>query len=189
MRAKITLFIVFGVLAITQAHADTVNLSLDPADWTDYAANTSYSKATIGGNLRFTSHAYRGTVQVKTAYNFNWQNATLQYKWRINGNGSYCWTGAAPQGWWTLGTNLTTGWSWYSILVVDNRWIYAEMTVHPDKTLSYDYSYDGYGQGGINHGAFALNDTQWDSLTDTFSINLLLTIIEPAHILNLPRCG
>ncbi|MBN1763785.1 MAG: hypothetical protein JW860_00880 [Sedimentisphaerales bacterium] len=176
MRTKITLFIIcLSAFAFTQTYAEVINLSLDPADWNDYAANTSYSKTTTPeGNLRFTSHAYRGSMQVKTAYTFNLQNATLQYKWRINGMGTYCWTGAAPQGWWTLGNNLTTGWSWAGSIVVSvNTWIYAEMTVHPDRTLSYDYSYTGYGQGGINHGSFALNDTQWDSMADTFFHKLL----------------
>lgn len=174
MKKNVALFIVFTFLAITQASAEVIDLSLDPAHWIDYSSNTSYSKTTTADGLRFTCHGYRRTMQVRTAYTFNLQNATLQYKWRISGLGAYCWTGDAPGSIYKMGPNLTTHHSWAgSIVVPDNAWIYTEVNVNPDKTWNYDYSYTGYGNGGISHGGGVLSAALWDSMADTFLHKLL----------------
>ena len=177
MRTKITLFIIaLSGLVVTQAHAGEVNLSLNPADWDDYTTGgSSYAKSTTPeGYLRFTCQVRRGWIRPKTAYTFNLQNATLRYKWRLNGLGQYCWTGDGPRGFGQMGPNLTTHHSFAgSIVISSNTWIYTQIIVNPDKSWSYSYSYTGYGEASFSQGGAVLNDTQWGNMAEAYLHKLI----------------
>ena len=155
-----------------QIFASNVNISLNPEDWSEYRTYTDpYTKTTTPeGYLRVTSNKYRGNVNLKSDTIFNLQNATLRYKWLVNNGSVYGATGDGPNGISTLARPFfSTHHSWAgSIIINSNTWIYTEVIVNPDKTWSYDYSYTGYGEGGISHGSSTASDTIWEAFGECF---------------------
>lgn len=165
-------FLVLGGILVNFTHAGQVNISLHPNDWSDYGIVTASRSLTqtTEGYLRATCNQYRGYISYRSNEEHNLQGAIVRYKWRLNCGGNYCWTKdgvypysrMAPQ-------NLTTHHSWAgSLLISTNTWIYTELRFNLDRTWSADYSYSGYGKGGLTQNSGTITDTAWDSLASSF---------------------
>jgi hypothetical protein len=157
--------------------AARTDISLNPADWIDNGTVTSPRtlSQTPEGYLRATCNAYRGHIYYRTRNTFNAQGATVRYKWRANCGGQYCWTQDGAYPWSRMSTySFSTNHSWSSSIVIStNVWIYTEIHFNINRTWSADYSYSGYGLGGINHNSGTITETNWALLANSFISKLL----------------
>lgn len=163
-----TICIIFSGFVV----AGRVDISLDPTDWID---NGSVSGArtltqTGQGYLRATCNTYRGSIQYRTKDSYNLQGAVVRYQWRVNCGDNYCWTYDGCSPWGRMSSQaLTTHHSWASSIVIStNTWIYTEVRFNIDRTWSANYSYNGYGQGGINTNSGTITESNWDLLANSF---------------------
>lgn len=146
-------------------------ISLDPAEWR--MIGTSYAGVLTQipeGGLRVTCNSYRGYISYGSPQLYNFQGSVVRYKWRMYCGGQYAWTQDAVYPYSKMATqNLTTHHSWASSIVISsNVWIYTELRFNEDRTWTSDYSYTGYGQGGINHNSGAITDAAWDLLANSY---------------------
>ncbi|MDD5007767.1 MAG: beta-propeller fold lactonase family protein [Syntrophorhabdaceae bacterium] len=157
----------------------TINISLLPADWIEdttygWVSDNYYKETTGTGSLRVVRTAvgggFGGGVNLRTDGTYNFQDSIFRYKWRMNGQGSYAATWNGPgAGFWGLGGNITTGWSYAGSLLVDSdQWIYTELQINSDLSYTVDLSYTGYGLGGIYHTAGTLAQSSYDALNNTW---------------------
>jgi hypothetical protein len=163
-----TICIIFSGFVV----AGRVDISLDPTDWID---NGSVSGArtltqTGQGYLRATCNTYRGSIHYRTKDSYNLQGAVVRYQWRVNCGDNYCWTYDGCSPWGRMSSQaLTTHHSWASSIVIStNIWIYTEVRFNIDRTWSANYSYNGYGQGGINTNSGTITESNWDLLANSF---------------------
>lgn len=168
---------VFVILFVFSAYGERVDISLDPAHWMDYGTVTSPRTLTqtAEGYLRATCNTSNGSIYYRTVNTYNFQGATVRYKWRVNCGGNYCWTQDGCYPWGRMATqNLTTNHSWISSIVIStNVWIYTEVRFNTNRTWSINYSYSGYGEGGINSNAGTITETNWNLLANSFIHKLL----------------
>lgn len=154
-----------------------VDISLNPADWMDNGTVTSARALTQAaeGYLRATCNTYRGHINYRTKDTFNFQGATIRYKWRANCAGNYSWTQDGAYPWGRMSTYaLSTNHSWASSIVISsNTWIYTEIKFNDNRTWSGDYSYTGYGNGGINHNSGTITEANWELLAASFLSKLI----------------
>jgi hypothetical protein len=165
-------FLVGGWLFINIASAARTNISLLASDWTENGTNTSARalSQTPEGYLRATCNTYRGYINYRTKATFNLQGATVRYKWRVNCASQYCWNQDGCYPWGRMSTYaLSTNHSYNSSIVIStNTWIFTEIYFNTNRTWSADYSYSGYGLGGINHNSGTIVDANWNLLATSF---------------------
>ena len=170
------------VISIT-ANAEIINLSLNPAGWnrpaqwyngTNYNDTQATITQTAEGYLQVTQLTTLGGsnfgLRLVTNASYDFQNATLQYKWLANGMGKY----SA----YTSGINglteyldpypkynaLTTVDSYDGTEVIpSNQWLYTQLVFSP---TGYQFwvSMIGYGNTDFLHGSFAYDSTTWNAL-------------------------
>ena len=161
-------------------YAETIDISLDVNDWTRDTGYTQEPHSTMvntaDGHLLATTNVNRGGtaygIDSWTNNTYNFQNATLQYQWKVNStNNAYS----------AVNTGLreptiyrvddvsyffTTNHSWMDSEVIQNdRWLYTEFSFS-DAGYTYSVSYQGYGQTDYLHGSFAYPSTTWEDLAD-----------------------
>jgi len=166
------------------AQASLVNVSISPDDWgfSSYTAQDSPTPTItqVGTSLRGTvltanaGSAYGMEIETNNSYNF--QNATLRFKWRVNGLGSYSQASThlsssdgnvshkiSSNG---ADASFTTHHSFAgSQTIADNVWLYTEITYQP-AGLDFSVSYDGYDSSPISSGTNAYTSVSWDRLDD-----------------------
>ena len=141
----LALLMAFGVTMA--ADADPIRPSLNPASWNRYPVvigGTNYNSApatiaeTAAGHLRGTkTTATPGSnwlVGLETLDSYNFQNATLDYQWLVNGQGNYSGIYSGVHGVaYNVDPNspyfggLTTGWSFSgSEVIPSNQWLYTQ---------------------------------------------------------------
>lgn len=173
MRTRLLAFAILNISFVGLAAAGRVDISLSPSEWMDYGAQTSARalSQTPEGYLRAACNTYRGYINYRTTNTYNFQGAAIRYKWRVNcGGGAYCWNQDGAYPWSRMSaSNLTTSHSWAgSIVISNNTWIYTELHFNKDRTWSADYSYTGYGNGGINRNSGTITEANWTYLADSF---------------------
>lgn len=173
---RLFIFGLFLFLAGLSAHG-RIDISLAPSDWTEHGTVTSPRTLTqtAEGYLRATCNAWRGHVNYRTKDTYNFQGAVVRYKWRVNCGGNYCWTQDGCYPWGRMAAyNLTTHHSWASSIVIStNTWIYTEILFNENRTWSINYSYSGYGAGGITVNSGTISDVNWDLLANSFAHKLV----------------
>lgn len=154
-----------------------IDISLLPADWIDNGTVTSARTLTqtAEGYLRATCNTYRGHINYRTKDTYNFQGATIRYKWRAYCAGDYSWTQDGAYPWGRMSTYaFSTHHSWASSIVISsNTWIYTEIKFNDNRTWSGDYSYTGYGNGGINRNSGTITEANWDHLATSFLSKLI----------------
>jgi hypothetical protein len=169
--------IVCGGFLTGLAAGGRVDISLAPADWIDNGTVTSPRTLTqtAEGYLRATCNAYRGHIYYRSKDTYNFQGATVRYKWRAYCGGSYCWTQDGAYPWGRMSTySFSTHHSWASSIVISsNTWIFTEIHFNNDRTWSADYSYTGYGNGGINRNSGTITEANWALLATSFLSKLV----------------
>lgn len=166
--------------------AATINLSFDPDDWNiampAYEANDATFTNT-GGNLLGTlvnSHPGSGSrVSRTSAATYNFQDATLEYKWRVNGQGTYSAFTTGTRSTYYFDPNgqvagyYTTQWSFNGSEIINhNQWIYTRVNF-TETDYSYAMSYSGYGNNAFIQGSTAMLAGRWSALaSDTFYFSL-----------------
>ena len=186
-KSLVLLFTVLTSFGVTMAaNADTINLSMNPADWSRYPVligATEYNSApatienTAAGHLRGTKTTATGgsnwLVGLETLDSYNFQNATLDYQWLVNGQGNYSGIYSGVHG---VVVNvdpnppyfggLTTGWSFSgSELIPSNRWLYTQF-VFSETGYQFSVSKTGYGNTDFLSGSKAYNSATWNALAD-----------------------
>jgi hypothetical protein len=180
----LTLMMVFGITMT--ASAGTVNLSMDPTTWDRYPVwlsgiNYNTSPATIektaAGYLKGTKTTGTGGTNwilgLETNDSYDFQNATLHYKWLMNGQGTYSGMYSGIRGVvYNVDPNspyagfLTTGWSWAgSEVIPSNQWLYTEF-VFSESGYDFAVSKTGYGNKDFLYGSKTYGSTTWDALAD-----------------------
>ncbi len=184
-RAVVLAFILaFGIASATDA--DTINLSLHPTDWyrypivvggTNYNSGPATIEQTGSGHLRGTKTTATGgsnwVVGLETLDSFNFQNATLDYQWLVNGQGTYSGIYSGVHGLvYSVDPNppyfggLTTAWSFMgSEVIPSNQWLYTRF-VFSDTGYQFFLSKTGYGNTDFLSGAWSYGPTTWAGLAD-----------------------
>jgi hypothetical protein len=175
----LTLLMVFG-MAMT-ASAGTTNLSMNPADWDRYPVwlnGTNYNTApatvmeNLAGHLVGTKTTATGGTNwilgLETTPDYDLQNATLRFQWKLNGNGSYAGIYVGTRdgaGVITSSSSFTVAWQYVGYQISDNTWLYTELKFDP---TGYDYSYSYLGYGGTDflHGTGLYGASTWNRLAD-----------------------
>lgn len=160
------------------ASAAVVNVSLTPADWDRYtlgAWNTAPATVTqnLEGHLVGTkTTATPGTnwiLGLETTPDYDFQDATLRFQWKLNGNGSYAgiYVGTRDAaGTVTNSSAFTVAWHYVGYQISDNTWLYTELKFSPTG-YDYRYSYTGYGGTDFLHGTASYGTATWDRLADS----------------------
>jgi len=189
--------LLFGMLAtlvlVPQAQASLINISLNPDDWIPNDAygwdawTANYTKGTVGGNLRITRTVAQGgtgwAAHMRTGPTYAFTapgmlTSTFQYKWRVNGLGTYSHTSGGPQPlaggsgfpFWGPTDRLCTGWSFMGCPVVpDDTWLYTQLIINNDHSWTATTSYAGYGLGSsITEFSGILSALNYDALNDMY---------------------
>ncbi len=174
-----------GVMALGTplvAAATTINISLDPANWDRYPAliggtNYNTAPATIqlnaAGDLVGTKTTGTGGTNwilgLETTPNYDLQDATLRFQWRLNGNGNYAgiYVGTRDvSGVITNSSAFTVDHYYVGHLIPNNTWLYTELKFSPGG-YDYSYSYTGYGGSDFLHGTSAYSSATWDRLDNS----------------------
>ncbi|MFH0730512.1 MAG: DUF4214 domain-containing protein [Pseudomonadota bacterium] len=177
------LFVSFMAIA---ANAGTNTVSLDADDW----EKTGYIDAwqapatvtnTAEGHLRGTKTTATGgqnwILGIHGRCSYNFQNATLRYKWKLNGQGGYCgiYSGVDNDSGfiaYNVDPNLpyfgglTTNHSWNGSEVMESdTWYYTEFIF---SSIGYNFtvSKTGYGDTDFLHGAKTGDAAWFNSLGD-----------------------
>lgn len=164
------------------AAATTINISLDPANWYRYPtwiSGTNYNTApasiltNAAGDLVGTKTTNtRGTnwiLGLETTPNYDMQDATLRFQWRLNGNGSYAgiYVGTRDDvGVITYSSAFTVAWHYVGYQIPNNTWLYTELKFSSGG-YDYSYSYTGYGGSDFLHGTSAYSAATWDRLDNS----------------------
>lgn len=186
-RARVLLFSLLMSYGMTMAaDAGTINLSMNPADWYRYpvvisGTNYNTSPATIAetaaGHLRGTKTTATGgtnwIVGLETLDSYNLQNATLDYQWLVNGQGTYSGIYSGVHGLvYNVDPNppyfggLTTAWSYAgSEVIPSNQWLYTQF-VFSETGYQFSVSKTGYGNTDFLSGSKAYGPATWDALAD-----------------------
>lgn len=180
----LTLMVVFGMTM--PASAGITNLSMDPTTWYRYpvwylGTNWNTSPATIEetmtGYLKGTKTTGTGGTNwilgLETNDSYNFQNATLHYKWLVNGQGTYSAMYSGIRGVvYNVDPNapsasyLTTAWSWAgSEVIPSNQWLYTEF-VFSESGYDFAVSKTGYGNKDFLYGSKIYGPSTWDALAD-----------------------
>lgn len=182
--------LVFALLmsfgAAMGASADTINLSLNPTDWYRYPvviSGTNYNSGpativqTAEGHLRGTKTTATGgtnwIVGLETNDSYNLQNATLEYQWLVNGQGTYS---GIYSGLFNLVYNvdpnapsfggLTTAWSFSgSEVIPSNSWLYTRF-VFSETGYQFSVSKTGYGNTDFLSGTKTYGAATWAALAN-----------------------
>jgi len=170
------------VCAPMMAAAATVNVSLNPADWARYPAlvsGTNYNTApatvtqNLAGHLVGTKTTSTGGTNwilgLETTPNYDLQDATARFQWKLNGNGSYAGIYVGTRDVTGVVTNssaFTVGWQYVGYLIPNNTWLYTELKFSPTG-YDYSYSYTGYGGTDFLHGTSVYGTATWDRLADS----------------------
>jgi hypothetical protein len=178
----LTSFMSLGVP--TAADAGTINLSMNPAAWDRYpywigTSNINSSPATIvataAGHLRGTKTTATGgsnwILGLETIGTYDFQHATLEYQWLVNGQGTYSGIYSGVHGLvYNVDPNppsfggLTTGWSFSgSEVIPSNQWLYTQL-VFSETGYQFAVSKTGFGNTDYLHGSFAYGPTTWAAL-------------------------
>ena len=174
----------FGVAVA--ASADTINLSMNPADWSrypvwlggiDYNSSPATIEETPGGHLRGTKTTATGgsnwILGLETLDSYNFQNATLEYQWLVNGQGTYSGIYSGVHGVvYNVDPNppyfggMTTAWSYAgSEVIPSNQWLYTQF-VFSETGYQFSVSKTGYGNTDFLSGSKAYGPATWDALAD-----------------------
>jgi hypothetical protein len=175
----VILMCVVLALAIPAAAND---LSLNPADWDRYPvwlSGTNYNTApatvteNLAGHLVGTKTTGTGGTNwilgLETTPDYDLQNATLRFQWKLNGNGSYAGIyvgtrdGAGPI---TNSSAFTVAWQYVGYQISNNTWLYTELKFSPT-SYDYSYSYAGYGGTDFLKGTAPYGTATWDRLADS----------------------
>lgn len=184
-RAPVLLFTLLMSFGVTMmAHADTIGLN--PTHWNRYpvvigGTNYNTSPATIvqtpAGHLRGTKTTGTGGTNwilgLETNDSYNFQNATLDYQWLLNGQGSYSGIYSGVHGLaYNVDPNapynggLTTGWSYAgSEVIPSNQWLYTRF-VFSQTGYQFFVSRTGYGNTDFLYGSKTYGSTTWDALAN-----------------------
>jgi hypothetical protein len=188
VKIKVIIFLTLMMtLGMTMAaYAGTVDLSMNPADWYRYPvwlSGTNYNSApasiveTPEGYLQGTKTTATGgtnwIVGVETNDSYDFQNATLEYKWRMNGNGTYSGMYSGVRGVvYNVDPNapyagfLTTAWSWAgSEVVPSNQWLYTQF-IFTETGYQFSVSKTGYGDSDFLYGSKTYAAATWTALAD-----------------------
>ncbi len=191
MKKKFLTGVCTGVItaALVQgASAVTIDISLDVNDWTrntGYFQQEPYSTMTNtqDGHLRATTTTDRGgtayAIDSWTVDTFNFQNATLQYQWKVNAtNNTYSGILSGLQQpaifryfdttdpWYTHNNAFTTNHSWdYSKVIQNDTWLYTQISFN-ETGYTYSVSYQGYGRTDFLSGSYAYTPTTWNDLAE-----------------------
>lgn len=166
----------FAVCFVQGVTAATVDISLDVEDWTretGYSPQEPYSTManTSEGNLRATTNINRGgtgyAIDSWTVNTYDFQNATLQFQWKVNSTyNAYSATVSGLQEPTLYGKNMSTHNSWLNSQVIANdTWLYTEMSF-TETGYTYSISYLGYGQTDFLSGNAIYSTATWDDLSD-----------------------
>ncbi len=170
------LLLVLVLLNINSSFAATVDISLDVSNWVKTNNGVPSTLTNSGGNLIGTRTTPRvtGTIglDAHTVDTYDFQNATLQYKWKVNpGTGyNYVATNSGING-TVYATNtgfFTTHHSWSNSTVIQNNtWLFTEYKF-TETGYYYDVGYTGYGQADLWHGfrQYSQHNGGWDFLAD-----------------------
>jgi hypothetical protein len=162
--------------------ATTVNVSLNPANWDRYPVwsnGTNYNTAPASEALNAAGHLVgtktTGTggsnwlLGLETTPNYDLQNATLDFQWKLNGNGSYAGIYVGTRdgaGVITSSSPFTVAWHYVGYQIPNNTWIYTELKFSPSG-YNYSYSYTGYGGSDFLNGTAIYGSATWDRLADS----------------------
>lgn len=182
----VLIFCVATLFLMSSASAATFNISLDPNDWhegTD-AWQAPGTLTSVGGNLQGKMNsAHPGSgwhYRAVTNDTYNFQDATLQFKWKITGSSSYVqsYSGLIPVDDPHLvhyisqnGSDykFTTHHSFYNSQQINyDTWLYTEVA-YESTGISFTVSYGDYGSAGtiisqMNDRAWYTS--YWDELSD-----------------------
>jgi hypothetical protein len=168
------------------ADAGTISLSMNPTDWNRYpvwSGGTNYNTApativeTGAGHLRGTKTTATGgsnwLIGLETLDSYDLQNATLDYQWMVNGQGSYSGIYSGVHG---LAYNvdpiapsfggLTTAWSFNgSEVIPSSQWLYTRF-VFSQTGYQFFVSTTGYGNTDFLSGSWSYGAPTWNALAD-----------------------
>jgi hypothetical protein len=180
----LALLMSFGVTMA--AGADPIRPSLNPGAWnrypvviggTNYNSGPSTIELTAAGHLKGTKTTETpGTnwiVGLETIDSYNFQNATLDYQWLVNGQGTYS---GIYSGIHNLVYNvdpnapyfggLTTAWSFSgSEVIPSNQWLFTQF-VFSQTGYQFYVSKTGYGNTDFLSGSKTYGAATWDGLAD-----------------------
>lgn len=176
---KVSFVASISILLLTSAFnvsAGTINISLSPSDWSlQHSEIDTPVLTTVSGNLQATPDYYRGRVNRKTNDTYNFQNATLEYKWKVNSIGgvySAVTTGIGqayvfdPNG--TSQYFYSTHNSWVgSEVISNNTWIYSQIKF-TEASINYSVSYNGYGGTDFLNGSYATGAARWENIVNDY---------------------
>jgi hypothetical protein len=162
--------------------SDGVAISLNPAAWDRYpvwymGTNYNTASATVtqnaAGDLVGTKTTATGGTNwilgLETTPNYDLQNSTLRYQWKLNGNGSYAGIYVGTRdGASTITNSSPFTVAWYSVgyQISNNTWIYTQLTFSPTG-YDYSYSYTGFGNTDFLHGTSLYGTATWDRLAQS----------------------
>lgn len=181
----LALLMSFGVTMA--ADADPIRPSLNPAAWnrypvviggTNYNSGFSTIEVTAAGHLRGTMTAETlgssWMVGLETVDSYDFQNATLDYQWLVNGQGMYSSIYSGVHGLvYNVDPNspyfggLTTGWKYEGIseVIPSNQWLYTQF-VFSQTGYQFSVSKTGYGNTDFLSGSKTYGAATWDGLAD-----------------------
>ena len=193
MRRRILLGIIMLTVVVisSMASAATINLSMNPSAWNRYQimsggtdSNTSPAiiELTVDSHLKGTKTTGTGgtgwSLGLDTDDTYNFQDATLRYLWRLNGQGSYSgiYSGVMYSEPFGAVNNvdpnppyagfLTTGWSWAgSEIITSNQWLYTQF-VFSGSGYNFAVSRTGYGNNDFLYGSKILTTAVWDAIAN-----------------------
>ena len=167
-----------GTVAAVQA--STIDVPLDSASWFKYPPDNYQvgpAKGTLTNNAEGHLVATKTTATGGSSYflgrdtvaTYDLRGATLQYQWKLNGQGTYSGTynGVLSETHGGLAYDkLTTGWSYAgSILIPSNTWIYTEYKFsEAGLLLDYSISKVSYGGKDFVYGTKKFNPDSWAML-------------------------
>jgi hypothetical protein len=164
------------------AAATITNISLAPGDWDRYAywylgTNINSAPATVDQNSDLHLVGTKTTKTPGTAWilglettpDYDLQNATLDFKWKLNGNGSYAgiYVGTRDAvGVITQSSAFTVSWYYVGYQIPNNTWVFTELKFK-ETGYDYSYSYTEYGGKDFLYGTSAYGSATWDRLADS----------------------
>jgi hypothetical protein len=190
----ITVFLLFSILIFgmtATANAAVIDVSLNPIDWektnlvisgTNYQGPSTVAN-TVDGHLRGTKTTATGgtnySLGIHTQDTYDFQYATLRYKWLLNGQGNYSgiYSGVdVGDGHSHLINNvdpnapyaafLTTHHSWAgSEVITSNSWLWTEL-VFSETGYDFAVSKTGYGNTDYLHGTKSIAPATWAALAN-----------------------
>ena len=185
---KTTLFLAFFLVFLCYSNVTATPISTLATDWSGYAysGTTPVLTGTADG-LQVTAQSYKGNISAFSNFSGNFQEATLNLKWKVNGGNLYN-AFSVGLGEWNVSASVpvhdiavstwfTTDHIWTtSTLIADNTWYFTTLSILSDQTYSIN-TYTGdynYVPGFLGTKSGTLTAASWDKLEDAsiwFGIN------------------